>query len=109
MICSVCGAPVGAGGRFCGSCGTALVGYTGGYVAPYVSGRLLRPRHGRVIAGVCAGFGLRYGWDPILVRLLLVLAFLLGLGTPVLVYLIAWIVMPNAPLALPMRAGSAAS
>lgn len=82
--------------------------YTG-FSASSVSDRLLRPRHGRVLAGVCAGFGLRYGWDPIVVRLLLVLALLLGVGTPVLVYLIAWIVMPNAPLALPMRAGPAAS
>ena len=105
MVCSVCGAPVGDRAKFCSSCGTAFVGQTAGYVP----GRLVRPRHGRVIAGVCAGFALRYGWDPIVVRLVLVLALVLGVGTPILAYLIAWVIMPNAPFSLPMRTGPTAS
>jgi phage shock protein C len=64
---------------------------------------LVRPRQGRVIAGVCAGFARAYGWDPVVVRLVLCLVALCGAGTPIIAYLIAWIVMPNAPYEYPQR------
>ena len=64
---------------------------------------LVRPRQGRVIAGVCAGFAQAYGWDPVIVRLVLCLIALCGAGTPIIAYLIAWIVMPNAPYEYPQR------
>jgi phage shock protein C len=110
MVCSVCGTPVGAGARFCSGCGTALAGFNP-YANPsaFHSQRLTRPRQGRVVAGVCAGFAIRYGWDPIVVRLVLLTALFFGFGTPLLAYVIAWIIMPNAPFALPVRAGSVAS
>jgi phage shock protein PspC (stress-responsive transcriptional regulator) len=57
---------------------------------------LFRPLQGRAVAGVCAGFAQRYGWDVTIVRLLLVLGVLLG-GAPLIAYIIAWIVMPNEP------------
>jgi phage shock protein PspC (stress-responsive transcriptional regulator) len=63
--------------------------------------RLERPRYGRAIAGVCAGFAEHYGWDPAIVRLVLVVVVLFGAGTPLLAYLIAWIVMPNGPYVQP--------
>jgi phage shock protein C len=65
---------------------------------------LFRPLAGRAIAGVCAGFAQRYGWDVVAVRLILVAAVLIGCGAPVIAYLIAWIVMPNEPyfMATPM-------
>jgi phage shock protein PspC (stress-responsive transcriptional regulator) len=56
-----------------------------------------------VIAGVCAGFARRYGWDPVVVRLVLVLCFFVAAGTPVLAYVVAWIVMPNEPWVVPMQ------
>ena len=59
---------------------------------------LLRPRRGRVIAGVCAGLAQRFGWDTTIVRLLFVLSILLP-GPQVIIYLIMWIVIPSAPLA----------
>jgi phage shock protein C len=58
---------------------------------------LFRPLAGRAIAGVCAGFAQRYGWDAVAVRLILVAAVLIGCGAPVIAYVIAWIVMPNEP------------
>lgn len=97
MICSVCGGSSDMGASFCSRCGAALQASA----AATPAARLYRLRQGRVIAGVCAGFGLRYGWDPIVVRLVLVLAVFLGVGTPVVAYVIAWIVMPNGPYALP--------
>ena len=44
-------------------------------------------------------------------RLVLVLALVFGAGTPVIAYLIAWVIMPNGQYALPSevtsgRAGS---
>ena len=55
--------------------------------------RLVRPRKGRVIAGVCAGIAEYFDVDPVLVRLLLLLFFMSG-GS-ILFYLIAWLVMPD--------------
>ena len=40
-----------------------------------------------------------------MVRLVFLLAVLFGVGTPVLVYLVAWIAMPNEPYALPASTG----
>ncbi len=55
--------------------------------------RLVRPKKGRVIAGVCAGIGEYFDIDPVLVRLLLIL-FVMS-GGSVLFYIIAWIVIPD--------------
>ena len=57
---------------------------------------LSRPRHGRRIAGVCAGLADRYGWKPGTVRLLFVLSCLLP-GPQFVIYLILWMLMPARP------------
>ncbi|MEK8108437.1 PspC domain-containing protein [Micromonospora sp. M12] len=56
--------------------------------------QLVRPREGRMIAGVCAGLGRRFGMSAGMVRLLFLLSLLLP-GTQVIVYLILWVLMPN--------------
>ena len=58
---------------------------------------LQRPRSGRVIAGVCAALADRFGWSRTLVRVLFVASILLP-GPQVIFYLIAWIIIPQAPL-----------
>ena len=56
--------------------------------------RLLRPRNGRMAAGVCAGLAAYFGVDVNLVRLGFgVLTVFYGLG--ILIYLIAWAVLPE--------------
>ena len=55
---------------------------------------LVRPRDGRVLGGVCAGLGRRFGIDPWPARLLFVLAMLVIPGSQILVYPILWILMP---------------
>jgi phage shock protein C len=61
---------------------------------------LARSRTDRKIAGVCAGFADYLELDPTLVRLLwLMLVFFAGWG--ILGYLVAWIVMPEEPIAKP--------
>lgn len=56
--------------------------------------RLTRPRHGRMIAGVCAGIARRYGWTPTQVRIVAVLSCLLP-GPQFLAYLVLWVAMPS--------------
>jgi phage shock protein PspC (stress-responsive transcriptional regulator) len=56
--------------------------------------RLLRPRNGRMAAGVCAGLAAYFGVDVNLVRLGFgVITVFYGLG--ILIYLIAWAVLPE--------------
>jgi phage shock protein PspC (stress-responsive transcriptional regulator) len=55
---------------------------------------LVRPQRGRVIAGVCAGLGRRFGMSPTAVRVLFVLSMLLP-GPQILLYLALWIVLPS--------------
>ena len=52
-----------------------------------------RPQGGRVIAGVAAGIGRRYGIDPIIIRIALVVATFFG-GVGVLFYLLGWVLLP---------------
>jgi phage shock protein C len=56
---------------------------------------LLRPRNGRVLAGVCAGLGRRFGFRPWTARLLFVLILCLLPGSQILVYPLLWVLMPN--------------
>jgi phage shock protein C len=53
-----------------------------------------------MIAGVCSGFALHYGWDLSLVRVITALAIVFT-GVGLFVYLAAWIIIPEAPYALP--------
>src|SRR5690349_10018098 len=55
---------------------------------------LVRPREGRVIGGVVAGLGRRFGIDPWPARLLFVLILLAVPGSQILIYPVLWILMP---------------
>jgi len=59
--------------------------------------RLQRSRKDRMIAGVCGGIAEWMGWDPTVVRLSYILLSILSAAFPgVLVYLILWLVTPQA-------------
>jgi len=58
--------------------------------------RLTRRRDNRIVAGVCGGVADHFGIDATIVRLLLVAAVVLGLGSGVVLYVIGWILMPEA-------------
>ena len=64
---------------------------------------LVRPQRDRVLGGVCAGLGRRFGIDPWPARLLFVLILLTVPGSQILLYPILWIVMPaeQAPAPVP--------
>ncbi len=59
--------------------------------------RLYRSRDDRMIAGVCGGLGEYFSIDPTIVRLILLFLMLWG-GGGVLVYILAWIVIPEQPV-----------
>lgn len=60
--------------------------------------QLHRSRQGRMLGGVCSGLGEYFDIDPTLVRLVFIFGSILGwLGALLLVYLIMWIVVPEAP------------
>lgn len=58
--------------------------------------KLYRSRKDYMIAGVCGGIAEYFDIDSTLVRLLTVLVVLIG-GAGVIVYIIAWIVVPKNP------------
>ena len=56
---------------------------------------LVRPTHGRLLGGVVAGLGQRFGIDPWPARLLFILILLVIPGSQLLIYPILWILMPS--------------
>jgi len=103
MYCPHCGKPLDETARFCSTCGAAAQQLP--YQAPPASatrGQLTRSRHNRLIAGICAGLALHYGWDLSLVRVLCALLIVFT-GVGLIAYLVAWIVVPEEPYLLPMN------
>ena len=57
--------------------------------------RLVRTRKGRLLAGVCSGIAEYVGIDVTVVRLVFVALGVVTFGVGVLIYLAAWIVIPE--------------
>jgi phage shock protein PspC (stress-responsive transcriptional regulator) len=55
---------------------------------------LVRPRRGRLIAGVAAGLARSFGVSPWVVRLLFVVSLLLP-GPQFVIYIALWVLMPK--------------
>jgi len=88
MYCNYCGKAMPDDARLCPYCAAPVAG-----AAP--AGRqLVRPRQGRVIAGVCAALAQHFGWSLTLLRVVWVLLLLFA-GTGGLLYIILWIVIPS--------------
>ncbi len=58
--------------------------------------RIYRSRKNKMIAGVCGGFGEYLNVDPTWIRLIAVLLVLAD-GIGILLYIIAWIIIPENP------------
>jgi phage shock protein PspC (stress-responsive transcriptional regulator) len=56
---------------------------------------LIRPREDRVLGGVCAGLGRRFGLGPWAARILFVLLLMVVPGSQILIYPVLWILMPS--------------
>ena len=86
------GTSAGAAGAYSGAAGAA---YSAGAEEQSVPKKLFRDSDDKMIGGVCSGLGFYLGADPVLVRVLFLIALLFGtLGF--WVYLIIWIVAPLA-------------
>ena len=60
------------------------------------SRRLVRRTDDRMVAGVCSGVADYLGVDPTIVRLAVVVGTVLGFGTLLVAYGVAWLLMPEA-------------
>jgi len=89
MYCNYCGKVIPEDANLCAYCGKRVC-------AVVARKRLVRPREGRKIAGVCLGFAEYFDIDPVLVRVVWVLCTLFGLAG-IIAYVAAWIVMPEEP------------
>ncbi|MDQ1290009.1 MAG: phage shock protein [Actinomycetota bacterium] len=56
---------------------------------------LVRPRRNRVVGGVCAGLGRRFGLSAGLARILFVILLMILPGSQVVIYPVLWILMPS--------------
>ena len=106
MFCTRCGAQNAENARFCTSCGASLElggeanaggqGYPGG--ATFTAAprkRLRRVMADKKVAGVCSGFAEYFDMDVTLVRLIWVAMVLIPPSIGVIVYLVAWVVLPR--------------
>lgn len=62
-----------------------------------MTNRLYRSKTDRVIAGVCGGIAQHLDIDPIIIRILFLIAFLTE-GFGLLLYIILWIAIPEEPV-----------
>ena len=70
---------------------------------------LVRPRQERILGGVVAGLGRRFGIEPWPARILFLLILMLIPGSQILIYPVLWILMPSedqVDVVRPSRAGT---
>jgi phage shock protein C len=92
MYCNYCGKLIQDDAAVCAYCGVRVG-------ASLARTKLVRPRAGRKVAGVCLGFAEYFDIDVSLVRVVwLITAIMTCIGF--IPYVIAWIVMPDEPLLL---------
>jgi len=65
-------------------------------VPPPLSKRLTRSSHDKWLGGICGGLAEYTGVDANVIRLLAVLGTVLGAGSLIVVYLVAWVLVPVA-------------
>ena len=58
--------------------------------------RLYRSRENRVIAGVAGGIAEYFNIDPVIIRMVFILLLFAG-GMGIIIYLLAWILVPENP------------
>jgi len=57
--------------------------------------RLFRSKKDRMLGGVCGGLGEHLDVDPTVIRLIWAVVTVLSMGTALIVYLLAWIIIPE--------------
>ncbi|MFZ3265892.1 MAG: PspC domain-containing protein [Terriglobales bacterium] len=94
VYCNACGNALTDQASFCSHCGRSVA-------HPHAPARMMRPRHDRKIAGVCAAFAEHLDLDVSLVRILWIfLTFASGFFPGLIAYILAWIIIPEEPYLL---------
>lgn len=62
----------------------------------YRGKKLFRDMDNKILGGVCAGTGHYLGIDSLWIRLALVLIVIFGAGSPILIYILFWVLVPKA-------------
>jgi len=96
MVCTHCQREIADYSNFCYFCGSRQ--YRGQDGPPRAHKRLMRSAVDRKIAGVCGGVAEYLEVDSTVVRLVWLIAIFVPVPLGLIAYLIAWIVMPRAPL-----------
>jgi len=89
MYCNYCGKVIQDDANLCAYCGKRI-----GSSRSRKS--LIRPRVGRKVAGVCLAFAEYFDLDVTLIRVVWLIAVVLG-GCGLLAYVLAWIIVPSEP------------
>lgn len=92
-VLKVLGKPEDIGGRHDTGYRTSSQ-YTGRFSGPRRSRRMYRDPDDKPIGGVCSGLAYYFNTDPLLIRILMVIALFMGFGF--LLYIILWIALPLA-------------
>lgn len=105
MYCTRCGAQNTDGSRFCTTCGAAMsadapppppgAGYYAGAASAAPPKRLRRIMADKKLGGVCAGFAEYFDMDVTLVRLIAVAALIIPPAPGLIIYLVAWMILPR--------------
>jgi phage shock protein C len=90
MYCNYCGKAIQDDANVCAYCGKAVA-------AVIARRRLVRPRAGRKLAGVCLAFANHFDMDATLIRVIWLLVAILGFPIGVIAYIVAWIIIPEEP------------
>lgn len=98
MFCCQCGTEIDSRVKYCPECGVP----TGNAPRRPPEMRLSRVMAGKKIAGVCGGFARYLNVDVTFIRVLWVVLSVFPMPVlGVVAYIVAWMVMPSDPLALP--------
>jgi phage shock protein PspC (stress-responsive transcriptional regulator) len=57
--------------------------------------RLYRSKKDRILGGVCAGLGEHLDVDTTVIRLIWAVVSVLSIGTGIIIYILAWIIIPE--------------
>jgi len=110
MFCTRCGIELEEKDRYCSQCGKGIGnGPTSAAAAGSARVPLSRPREGKKIAGVCAGFARYLDVDVTLVRIVWVILTVIPPVPGLIAYIVCMFAMPKDPLPVSSPLTTAAS